>query len=272
MGTSITVNQGNFDREVLEQSYTKPVLVDFFATWCGPCQMLKPMLETLVKQYDVVLAKVDIDENPELANTYGVSGVPDVRVVFDGEVKPGFVGVLPEPKLRELLEQLHLKSILNVELESIYSQASAGDIEEAATRLQTLLQDYPNDYGLTLEAANFYLEAGKLETAETLLGKIPQSEKDYAARARGLQALIQFQQIVESEPASDLDRLYQAAAQAALDQHYETALQGFLEIVQRDRIYRNDGGRRAMLALFDLIGNDSPLTNQYRKQLMMAIY
>ncbi|MEB3292499.1 MAG: tetratricopeptide repeat protein [Synechococcales bacterium] len=272
MGTSILVNQDTFAQAVLEQSYTQPVLVDFYATWCGPCQMLKPILETLVQEYDFVLAKVDIDANPDLANTYQVSGVPDVRVVMDGQVKPGFVGVLPEPQLRQLLEQLNLKSHLNESLDAIYAQAEAGDLASAEAQLQSLLSQYANDYGLVLEAANFYLEAGKIETAETLLGKIPQYEKEYAARARGLQTLILFTQVVQAEPASELDRIYQTAAQAALDQDYEVALQGFLSLVERDRLYRNDGGRKAMLSLFDLLGNDNPLVHQYRKQLMMLMY
>jgi putative thioredoxin len=272
MGISIAVNQETFDQAVLEQSYEKPVLVDFYATWCGPCQMLKPILETLVQEYDFVLAKVDIDADPDLANRYQVSGVPDVRVVLDGEVRPGFVGVLPEPQLRQLLEQLNLKSHLSASLDAIYAQAEAGDLVAAEAKLQNLMAQYPNDYGLVLEAANFYLEAGNFEQVETLLGKIPQYEKEYATRARGLQALILFAQMVKSEPASELDRFYQTAAQAALDQDYDTAFQGFLAIVERDRIYRNDGGRKAMLSLFDLLGNQDPRVNQYRKQLMMLMY
>ncbi|OUC15739.1 MAG: co-chaperone YbbN [Alkalinema sp. CACIAM 70d] len=272
MGTSLAVNQQSFATEVLEKSYEKPVLVDFYATWCGPCQMLKPILETMVQEYDFVLAKVDIDENPDLANTYGVSGVPDVRIVTEGAVKPGFVGVLPEHQIRQLLEQLSLRSQLNAELEALYAEAAEGQVAESTAKLQALLEKYPNDYGLILEAANFYLEAGNHEKAETLLGIIPQYEKEYAARARGLQSLIQFQQITQLEVLSELDGMYQTAAQAALDQDYEAALQGFLAIVQRDRLYRNDAARRAMLSLFDLLGNDNPLTHQYRKQLMMAIY
>ena len=108
MSTS-DVNQSTFLAEVLEKSHQTPVVVDFFATWCGPCQMLKPLLEKLVPEYGLVLAKVDIDENPGLAQEYGVSGVPDVRIVVDGLVQPGFVGMLPEPKLREMLQRLKFK-------------------------------------------------------------------------------------------------------------------------------------------------------------------
>ncbi len=272
MGTSITVNQQTFQAEVLDPSHQKPVLVDFFATWCGPCQMLKPILENLVGEYDFILAKVDIDENPELAQQYGVSGVPDVRLVMAGEVKPGFVGVLPESKLREMLEALDLKSSLNVELDAIFAQADAGQVVEAEKRLSALLVAHPGDYELMLEAANFYLEGNELEKAEVLLGKIPQYEKEYAARARGVQALIELRRSSGQEVLSDLDRIYSAAGQSALNQDYEAALEGFLTLVERDRAYRNDAGRRGMLALFDLLGNSHPLVTPYRKKLMMLLY
>jgi putative thioredoxin len=272
MGQSLSVNQQTFVTEVLERSYQHPVLVDFFATWCGPCQMLKPMLEKLLPEYDMTLAKVDIDESPDLAQQYGVSGVPDVRVVINGVVQTGFVGVLPEPQLREMMNRLQVKAGLNQQLDRLYAMAEAGDVDTAEIELRELLASNPGDGGLILEAANFYMEANNLEEAETLLGKIPQHEKEFAARARGMQALVEFKRAIASEIMSPLDQQYRDSSQAALEQNYETALQGFLTIVETDRLYRNDAARRSMLALFDLLGNDNPLTNAYRKKLMMAIY
>ena len=209
MGLSITTDQANFAHDVLEASYQKPVLVDFFATWCGPCQMLKPLLEKLAQEYDFVLAKVDIDQNQELAQAYDVQGVPDVRIVLDGEVTEGFVGVLPEPQLRELMAQLNLKSTLEIGLTQVYDAAVIGQMELAQTTLKALLDQYPDNRELQLEVV----------------------QKDYQA-----------------------------------------ALEILLELVSRDRTYRDDGARKAMLDVFNLLGNEHPLTTEYRKRLMLILY
>lgn len=273
MGSAIAVNHTNFATEVLEKSHQKPVLVDFYATWCGPCKMLAPLLEKLAQEYNFVLAKVDIDENPDLAQTYSVQGVPDVRIAIAGEMQEGFVGVLPEAQLRQLLEGLNLQSELDAVLEAIYHQAEQGDIETAQTTLNSLLQRYPDNRGLTLEAANFYLETGQLETAEDLLLRIQEYEKDYFPKAKLLKALIFFKRIgTETAPASDLDQSFQTAAQCVLQEDYQTALDILLEMVGKDRVYRSDGARKAMLSIFDILGDDHPLTKEYRKKLMLALY
>ncbi|MBD2463000.1 tetratricopeptide repeat protein [Oscillatoria sp. FACHB-1407] len=273
MGTSITVDSHTFGTEVLQKSHEKPVLVDFFATWCGPCQMLKPMLEKLAQEYDFVLAKVDIDRNPDLANTYGVEGVPDVRVVTQGEVQDGFVGVLPEPQLRELMSKLNLKSGLEIGFEAIQVAKTAGDAEEVKRLFGELIERYPDNRPLLLEAAKFLIRQNRLDSAEKLLSSIQEYEKGYFAQAQAMRSLIQFQRECEN-PVIDqpLDEAYLQAARAVLAEDYETALEGFLDIVGRDRKYRNDGARKAMLTLFDLLGDDHPLTKTYRRRLMSTLY
>jgi putative thioredoxin len=273
MGTSVVVDRDNFITDVLQQSFEKPVLVDFFATWCGPCQMLKPMLEKLVKEYDFVLAKIDIDQNPELAHEYGVEGVPDVRVVVQGEVMNGFVGVLPEPKLRDLLTQLKLKSELEMGLEAIHVARVAGDVDGAKQLFETLTQKYPENRKLMLEAARFLISQKSLDSAEKALSVIQEDEKEFFAEAQAIRALIQFNREVENPVLeTELDQAYVAAVKRALAGDYETAFHAFLDIVKRDRKYRNDGARKAMITLFGLLGDDHPLTKEYRKQLMQALY
>jgi putative thioredoxin len=273
MGSSIVVDQSNFETAVLKQSYDRPVLIDFFATWCGPCQMLKPILEKLVPEYDFVLAKVDIDQNPDLANAYGIEGVPDVRVAYQGQVNPGFVGVLPEPKIRELLAQLGLKSDLETKLEGIRVAQIAGEIEEVEQLYEELLQTYSQNGELILDAAQFYLKQGNLDRVEELVSVFQESDKLFYDKAQTLRTLAQFQREVDAQIVdTELDRQFLDAAQQVLDGNYESALQKFLEIVGRDRKFRNDGARKAMLTVFTLLGNEHPLTRDYRKKLMQTLY
>ncbi|MBW4470778.1 MAG: tetratricopeptide repeat protein [Stenomitos rutilans HA7619-LM2] len=273
MGTSVAVNQANFEAEVIQQSHAKPVLIDFFAQWCGPCQMLKPVLEKLAQEYDFVLAKVDIDQSPDLAHTYGVEGVPDVKVAVNGTVTDGFVGMLPEPKLREFLAQLQITSVLDEALEAIYADAAIGQVEQAEAQLRALLEQYPDNRGLILEAANFYLEADHLDVAESLLAKIQDYDKEYATHAKTLKALVQFKQFaLQPDGDSDLDRAFQHAANLVLEENYAAALEQFLSILTKDRRFREDGARKAMVAVFDLLGDNHALTKDYRKRLVMALY
>jgi putative thioredoxin len=228
MGVSVEVDSASFTTEVLETSFQKPVLVDFFAQWCGPCKMLKPMLETLAQEYDFVLAKVDIDQSPDLAQTYGVEGVPDVRVVTHGDVAPGFVGVLPEPQLREFLSNLSLKSELELGLEAIKAAIAQGDIEQAKAFFGHLIQQFPQSQKLAIAAAKFLISQGSYASTEKLLATVPEGDKDY--------------------------------------------YQGLLDLVSRDRKYRNDGARKAMVMVFELMGDENPLTSQYRRKLTSTLY
>lgn len=274
MGRSVTVNTVSFEDEVVEVSHQKPVLVDFYATWCGPCQMLKPMLEKLVKEYDFVLAKVDIDQNPDLANAYRVEGVPDVRIVHQGEMKPGFVGVLQEPQIRSLLANLGLKSALEEGMDLLKQAIARGDIEAANAQFQTLIEQYPQDQRLRLEAANFRLNQNDFEGAEQYLTQVIEGgDRLYAPQARSLLGIVQLQHIVQQvKPETELDQVFVKAAQSALAQDFETAMQLFLEVVTRDRAYRDDAARKALLTLFGVLGDNHPLTRHYRKLLMTTLY
>lgn len=272
MGYAVEVNTENFNTEVIETSYEKLVLVDFFATWCGPCQILKPMLEKLVQEYDFVLAKVDIDQSPQLASTYGIEGVPDVRIVNQGEILPGFVGALPEAELRSLLVQLNLKSELEMGLEEIHTAIARENLPQAQSLLEALLQRYPNRPQLTLQAAQLWFDFNQIEQANQLLDQILPAQREYYAKAQALKQLITLKAEAEHPGTSELDGQYAQACGLTLARNYEAALAQFLEIVSSSRNYKNDAARKAMLTIFQLLGDDHALTQKYRKQLMLQLY
>lgn len=272
MGTSIEIDSSNFATEVVEESYQKPVLVDFYATWCGPCKILKPILEKLAQEYDFTLGKIDIDQNQDLANSYQVEGVPDVRIVNQGEVLPGFVGVLPEPKIREMLEQLNLKSGLEMELESLRNAVASGNAKEAKKLFDELFEKYPGNPNITIEAAKFLISLNRFEDGIKLLDTIPASEREAYSKAQGVKALIHFKQEAENPGETELDKSYAEACRLTLESDYDRALQLFLKIVGTTRKYKDDGARKAMLSIFNLLGDEHPLTKQYRKELLLQLY
>jgi putative thioredoxin len=270
MGVSVEVDSTTFATEVLETSFQKPVLVDFFAQWCGPCKMLKPMLETLAQEYDFVLAKVDIDQSPDLAHTYGVEGVPDVRVVTQGDVNPGFVGVLPEPQLREFLSNLSLKSELELGLEAIRAAIAQGDIEQAKAFFGHLISEFPQSQKLAIAAAKFLINQGSFASAEKILATVPDGDREYYPQVQALRELVALKQ--DTTRTHDLDAPFFAAIEQVLAENYETALDGLLDLVSRDRKYRNDGARKAMVMVFELMGDENPLTSKYRRKLTSTLY
>jgi putative thioredoxin len=272
MGISVEVDRHNFATDVVEASHQRPVLVDFFAQWCGPCQLLKPMLEKLALEYDFVLAKVDIDRSPDLAKAYRVEGVPDVRIVHQGQMAPGFVGVLPEPKLRELLASLNLKSQAEMGLATAEAALATGDVAQIRAVFAQLQQQYPQDGKIAIAYAKFLVQQDELGAAEGVLAAIESQDREMEAQTAALHQLIQLKLDSEKPPEQELDPAFFAAVQQILAGEYEAALQELLAIVSKDRRYRQDGARKAMLIVFALLGDADPLVRHYRKQLTLTLY
>lgn len=273
MGAVVEVASPTFEELVLEQSYQIPVVIDFYAQWCGPCQLLKPLLEKLTQEYEFVLAKVDIDQNPELARIYQVEGVPDVKVAMQGEVVNGFVGMLDEAQLRSFLEQLNLKSQFDEALATLETVRATEDMAQLQAQYADLLTQYPDRPQLLLDAAQFYLGQGQFDQANALLDRVDPLQPPYGDQAKAVRSLMAFHQTVaELTPTNAADDLYLAGAKAAITGDYATGLEQFLELVKRDRKYQADAGRKAMLTLFNLLGNDHTLTLTYRKRLMQTLY
>jgi len=282
MGRSVIVNSQNFVSEVIDASFQCPVLIDFFATWCGPCQMLKPVLEALTEEYDFVLAKMDIDQNSSLAQRYGIEGVPDVRIVIEGKMRPGFVGFLPAPQIRDLLTGLGLSSKFDAAFLNTQTLVQAGNVQEAQQSFESLLQRYPDRPELLFFAAEFFSSLDQvnqshaqnksyLQKAIELLEKVDPKIPDWSKKATALKELLSLQN-QGNEEISEPDRDFQSAIQKVLQHHYQPALELLLAIVSRDRKYRKDGARKTMILVFDLLGDDHELTQTYRKKLTRILY
>lgn len=273
------VDELTFAQDVIERSRTVPVVVDFWAPWCGPCRLLGPMLEAAVTSYggQIELAKLNTDENPALAEQFGIEGIPAVKAFVDGRLATEFTGALPEPQVRAFLQSL-LPSKADQLAESAARLAYAGD-QDGAERAygEALVQDSAHraaNIGLAL----LLIARGEEDEALKLLQRLPGDPEATRLRseislrrAAGDVSIADLQARVTADP-TDVDALYRLAVALAAQQQYEQALEYLLEVVRRDRAYQDDGGRKMMLEIFALLGDSNPLTQRYRRQLSSILF
>lgn len=261
----------NFEELVIRGSASRYILVDFWASWCQPCQVLKPILEALTSEYDFILVKINTEEEQALAAQMGVRGIPDVRLYRDGAEVDRFSGALPEAQLREFLEK-YLASQLDNELNQALALAGSGDEVAATVLFNRLLADNPESGKVKLAAARFLASLDKHDDADALLKSIKESDAEYPL-AKAMLAMDELRHACELiDSAEGLDRLYAEAACAAVSQAYERALAGFLEIVKQNKDYNEGAARKAMLTLFDVLGRSNEAVQHYQRQLAMYLY
>ena len=277
------VTTENFEREVIEASKQAPVLVDFWAPWCAPCRALKPILEKLADEYQgrFRLAKVNSDENQALAYQYGVRGIPNVKAFVDGELVDEFAGALPEAQVREFIDSLLPSPAEPLRLEARAARAR-GESDATRKLLLRAIELDPRHEAARLDLIEVLTEVGDLAEAQRLLREIADHARD-AARAEALRARLalatslsgdadagQLRSRIEGD-ADDLEARLELANLLALQKDYRPALEQLLEIVRRDRSFREDIGRKTMLQLFALLGSDDALAREFRSELAAAI-
>ncbi|KAI3590073.1 Thioredoxin domain-containing protein EC-YbbN [Cupriavidus sp. U2] len=271
----------NFEAEVINSPV--PVLVDFWAPWCGPCRTLGPMLEKLEAEAGGTwkLVKVNVDENQQLAGHFGVRSIPHVVAFAGGQAVNQFVGVLPESQLREFIDTL-APGDGGVAAPDPQALAAAGDREGAKAAWQAALAEDPENDPNRLAYISFLLDGDAIDTAEAEFGRLtpraPQGDGYAALRTRldamkGLDSLpdgAELKAQVEAEPANLAARLDLAKVLIAR-REYEPALVQLMEIVRRDRGFEDDIGRKTMLSVFDLMADSPEVVSKWRRQLSTAL-
>ncbi|MGQ9489705.1 MAG: thioredoxin [Anaerolineae bacterium] len=278
MGTGqfvIEVSEANFQAEVIARSRQVPVVVDFWAPWCGPCRMLGPVLEKLVREYNgsFILAKLNTDENQRLAMQFGIQGIPAVKGFRDGRVVAEFVGALPEPQVRQFLQRLGVGRPAATQGPDPEALLAAGRYVEAEAVYRRLLASgNGNQPALNLGLAKALLGQGKGQPARQLLEGITEGPEVAAAQTLLPLAIMLTLAPSEVNGGGEIASLYQRAVQGMTAGDLRKAMDALLDVLRRDKRYRNGEPRQAMLAIFALLGDEHPLTREYRTKLASVLF
>ncbi|MCZ6473763.1 MAG: tetratricopeptide repeat protein [SAR324 cluster bacterium] len=287
---SVEATDADFQQTVIDQSRQVPVLVDFWAPWCEPCKVIGPVLEKLEQEKagSFKLVKVNMDDNPMLAQALMIQSIPAVKLFVNGEIKDEFMGAYPEPEIRKFLDKnLPVSSDQNeMSALELYFQGATAEAVQIFQR--TLAEDAENAEAL-IGLGHYMADQGQLEEARQMDARVTDAaleglvDKTIAVKARSaLQSKLFFHDMLGEDASTEveggasdqegLEARFRLACQQALQGIPEEALEGFFSIVKENREFRKDAGRKGMVAVFDMLPNDSPLTHSYRNKLSSILF
>ena len=278
----VEVTTENF-YQLLATSQQIPVLVDFWAEWCQPCKILMPVLAQLAEEYHgkFLLAKLNTEEQQELAGQFGIRSIPTVKLFRDGQPVDEFLGALPEAEIRRFLDQ-HIPRESDTLVARARQQLLAGDGAGALQQLTEARQSDPDNPRVPSMLAQAQAALGDVQAALATLDELP-LEEQHKPEIASLRSKLYFEGLVADAPAvaelerrladddADSEARFLLAIRNIVDQEHERAMQALLRMLQQDRQFGDDAARKALLKLFELLGDD-PLVTRYRARLASLLH
>jgi len=271
----IDANEINFEYEVIAFSKNKPVLVDFWAEWCHPCKTLSPLLEKLVNEASgsLRLAKVNIDQNPNLAIRFNVRSIPTVKAFIEGQVATEFVGAQPETRLREFINNLTPPSPVDLDLSKAQNLLLSQDWQKAELILRKVLDEKTDSPAALLGLAKTLLAQDQPEEAMEILESIPSAREVNQAELLKPFARILIGFHKDNLPnENDLDAIFNNSIHLSSQAKYPIALDGLLDILRQDKHYRGKSAQQVVLGILEIMGEENPDTRAYRAELASVLF